>query len=127
MAGLAQLLDTGAQRDAFDALLPLRAQGIHPPLFCIHPAGGLSWCYAGLLRHLSPDYPVYGLQAPALARPDTFPDTLEAMAADYAARIRTMQPAGPYHWLCLIPSPSVPNQARARSSRSTTFWHSCWR
>ena len=25
-----------------------------PPLFCVHPGGGLGWSYAGLLRHLGP-------------------------------------------------------------------------
>ncbi|MBC3840974.1 hypothetical protein GXW82_13940 [Streptacidiphilus sp. 4-A2] len=35
-------------------LLPLRAQGESAPLFCVHPVAGISWGYAGLLRHLDP-------------------------------------------------------------------------
>ncbi|MGB9048579.1 MAG: amino acid adenylation domain-containing protein, partial [Pseudonocardiaceae bacterium] len=97
VAGLARLVDTATQRDAFDVLLPLRTQGVRPPLFCIHPAGGLSWCYAGLLRHVGPDHPIYALQAPGLATPGALPATLEDMVADYVDHIRTVQPTGPYH------------------------------
>ncbi|MGH3833651.1 MAG: alpha/beta fold hydrolase, partial [Pseudonocardiaceae bacterium] len=99
VAGLARRLDTGTQGDAFNALLPLRAHGVRPPLFCVHPAGGLSWCYAGLLRHLGPDYPIYGLQAPGLAHPGTLPATLEDMVTDYIDHLRAVQPTGPYHLL----------------------------
>jgi thioesterase domain-containing protein/acyl carrier protein len=97
-AGLALRLDSAATADAFAVLLPLRALGSRPPLFCIHPAGGLSWSYAGLLRHL-PDRPVYGLQARSIRQPEKRPASIEAMAADYLAQIRTIQTAGPYHLL----------------------------
>ncbi|MCG1048927.1 hypothetical protein KQH58_17075, partial [Mycetohabitans sp. B6] len=30
----------------FQVVLPLRSHGDRPPLFCIHPAGELGWCYA---------------------------------------------------------------------------------
>ncbi|MGQ0419408.1 thioesterase domain-containing protein, partial [Bacillus sp. HC-Mk] len=49
--------------NALDVLLPLRASGDPLPLFCVHPAGGLSWCYAGLMKSLGTDYPIYGVQA----------------------------------------------------------------
>ncbi len=84
--------------DALDVLLPLRARGSRPPLFCVHPASGISWPYAGLLRHLH-DRPVIGLQARGLTEPGARPATLDAMAADYVDRIRTVQPTGPYHLL----------------------------
>ncbi|MBH5338539.1 amino acid adenylation domain-containing protein [Streptomyces pactum] len=97
VAGLAERLDTGATGGAFDPLLTLRGHGSRPPLFCVHPAGGLSWPYAGLLRHLGPEYPVYGLQARGLDRPEEPPGSVAEMAADYIARLRTVQPIGPYH------------------------------
>ncbi|PON10842.1 hypothetical protein C2W62_47945 [Candidatus Entotheonella serta] len=34
----------------FERVLSLRPHGDLPPLFCVYPAGGLSWCYAGLLH-----------------------------------------------------------------------------
>ncbi|MBS7543498.1 non-ribosomal peptide synthetase [Ancylobacter oerskovii] len=68
-----------------------------PPLFAIHPAGGLAWCYGGLARTLAPRRAVYGLQAPALSPEEPLPPSLAALAADYARRIRTVRPNGPYH------------------------------
>ncbi|MGC0327318.1 enterobactin synthetase component F [Streptomyces sp. SAI-170] len=99
VAGLARLMATGTHGDGFDMLLPLRTQGSRPPLFCIHPSGGLSWCYAGLLRHLPADLPVYGLQARGLAHSATPPTTFEEMVTEYVAQIRGVQPTGPYHLL----------------------------
>ena len=51
---------------AFATVLPIRPEGTRPPLFCIHPLAGLSWCYRGLADLLPPDWPVYGLQARGL-------------------------------------------------------------
>ncbi|MFE2373215.1 amino acid adenylation domain-containing protein [Streptomyces sp. NPDC059398] len=99
VAGLARLLDGGAAQDPFAMLLPLRTGGSRPPLFCVHPAGGLSWCYAGLPRHLPADLPVYGLQARGLSGPGELPVSFEEMVAGYVAHIRSVQPSGPYHLL----------------------------
>lgn len=66
-------------------------------MFCVHPAGGLAWSYAGLLPHLDEGRPLYGLQAPNLDGGAPFPDSIEAMAAVYAAELRKVQPHGPYH------------------------------
>ena len=99
VAGLAADLGEGDADEAFDVMLPLRRHGCHPPLFCIHPVTGISWSYSGLMRHLGPDYPIYGLQARGLARGEPFPRSIEEMAADYAEQIRKVQPVGPYHLL----------------------------
>ncbi len=66
------------------------------PLFCIHPAGGLGWSYSLLARSLAPGRAVYGLQARGLDVQQDLPVSLEAMAVDYVARMREVQPAGPY-------------------------------
>ncbi|MEU0507577.1 amino acid adenylation domain-containing protein, partial [Nocardia sp. NPDC005998] len=50
--------DTG---DVLAVVLPLRAAGAEAPLFCVHPAVGLAWGFSGLVQHLDPDRPVYGL------------------------------------------------------------------
>jgi nonribosomal peptide synthetase DhbF len=95
VARLAQRLDGDTNKNSFDVILRLRTHGSLPPLFCVHPAGGLSWCYSGLVQHIRADYPIYGLQA----RPESFPRTLDEMVADYLHQIRLIQPAGPYHLL----------------------------
>lgn len=97
VAALAERLLDGADDNALATLLPLRTTGDRPPLFCVHPAGGLAWAYGGLLPHLDPDQPVYGLQTPNLDGTAPFPDSMEAMAAVYVAELRGVQPHGPYH------------------------------
>jgi thioesterase domain-containing protein/acyl carrier protein len=84
---------------AFEQLLPLRSQGSLPPLFCAHPAGGLSWNYAGLMRELEVQRPIYGLQAPGVAHDVPYAATIEEMAEDYVNTIQRIQPQGPYHLL----------------------------
>ncbi|MEU7157487.1 amino acid adenylation domain-containing protein [Streptomyces chrestomyceticus] len=99
-AALAARLDgDGAGGDALDVLLPLRPAGDRVPLFVLHPAGGISWCYSGLLSRLDPAQPVYGLQARGLARDEPLPATMEEMAADYVRQLRTVRPHGPYRLL----------------------------
>ncbi|OOE20643.1 non-ribosomal peptide synthetase DhbF [Bacillus subtilis] len=99
VAGLAERLEMGSSQSALDVLLPLRTSGDKPPLFCVHPAGGLSWCYAGLMTNIGTDYPIYGLQARGIGQREELPKTLDDMAADYIKQIRTVQPKGPYHLL----------------------------
>ncbi|GAB7074979.1 amino acid adenylation domain-containing protein [Streptomyces sp. JCM 18897] len=99
VAALAGRLDSAADDDSLATLLPLRTTGSLPPLFCVHPAGGLAWPYAGLLPHLDPGQPFYGLQTPNLDGTAPFPESIEEMAATYAAEIRAVQPHGPYRLL----------------------------
>ncbi|GAA0951169.1 hypothetical protein GCM10009550_30520 [Actinocorallia libanotica] len=90
----------GAQDDdlGLGVLLPIRAAGGRPPLFCLPPAGGLAWPYFGLLPHLPADQPVYGLQARAfLDAGEPLHGSVEEAARDYAAHLRGVQPRGPYH------------------------------
>lgn len=103
VAALAERLREGdadaAGGSSLATLLPLRTNGARPPLFCVHPAGGLAWSYAGLLPHLDADQPMYGLQTPNLDGTAPFPDSMEEMAAVYVAELRRVQPRGPYHLL----------------------------
>ncbi|MGI5521524.1 amino acid adenylation domain-containing protein [Micromonospora sp. CA-259024] len=98
VAALAPLLTDDRTDDPFQPVLPLRSQGTRPPLFCLPPASGLSWCYAGLTRHVDVDRPIYGLQAPLLDAEQPDPD-LASLVAWYVQHIRRIQPVGPYHLL----------------------------
>ncbi|MFC6882171.1 MULTISPECIES: amino acid adenylation domain-containing protein [Actinomadura] len=95
---LARAGDPGRQgeRLGFEVLLPIRATGSRPPLFLVHPAGGLAWGYLQFRRHLGPDQPIYGLQARAFTRGE-LPGSVEEMADDYLAQVRSVRPHGPYH------------------------------
>lgn len=83
----------------FGPIIELASGDDRPPLFCIHPAGGLSWCYTRLARAMGPSRAVYGLQARGLATDQQLPERLDDMAADYVAQIRAIRPLGPYHLL----------------------------
>jgi thioesterase domain-containing protein/acyl carrier protein len=99
VAELVEQMMEASVSNPLDLMLPLRPHGTRPPLFCMHPLGGLSWPYAGLLQHIAPEYPVYGLQSRGMAEPADLPRTLEEMAVDYVNAIRKVQRAGPYHLL----------------------------
>jgi nonribosomal peptide synthetase DhbF len=99
VVGLLEPRDLSTSQKSLDVILPLRPYGNLLPLFCIHPAGGLGWCYSGLLKHIRADYPIYGLQARSFKQPEILPQTVQEMVADYLDQIRTLQPAGPYHLL----------------------------
>ncbi|WP_228808288.1 non-ribosomal peptide synthetase [Nocardia otitidiscaviarum] len=87
-----------ATDDALGAVLTLRRGGTRPPLFCVHSAVPLAWCYSGLARQL-PDRPVYGLQALTLAGEPRAGATVDELADGYAAEIVRVSPNGPYHLL----------------------------
>ncbi|WP_328692161.1 non-ribosomal peptide synthase/polyketide synthase [Streptomyces caniferus] len=100
--GLSQRLEAGIGPDednGLEVLLPLRARGTAPTLFCFHAGGGLSWRYAGLLRHIPDTHPVYGLQARAFGTPGYAPGSIEEIAEHFVEQMRTVQPSGPYHLL----------------------------
>ncbi|MFD9220736.1 amino acid adenylation domain-containing protein [Streptomyces sp. NPDC060064] len=100
VSALAAGLGGSVGGESLDVLLPLRATGEVPPLFCVHPGSGVGWVYSGLLRHVNADRPVYALQARALTGPDKeLPKSLTEIAHDYVEQIRTIQQSGPYHLL----------------------------
>ncbi|MGD0559704.1 MAG: amino acid adenylation domain-containing protein [Streptosporangiaceae bacterium] len=86
-------------RDAFGVLLPIRAEGDRPPLFCLHPAGGLSWCYMPLASYVPDDFRLYGLQARGLDGESEPAGSIREMAEDYIEQLRTVQSTGPYYLL----------------------------
>ncbi|MFF8391796.1 AMP-binding protein, partial [Cellulosimicrobium funkei] len=82
VAELAGRLNSDDVGEALETVLPLRPEGSRTPLFCVHPAGGLSWCYSGLMSGLHTDYPIYGLQARGISGDEPRPTSLTEMAAD---------------------------------------------
>jgi thioesterase domain-containing protein len=99
VAGLIKQLDSSSVRHALGVLFPIRTRGSKPPFFCIHPGGGVSWCYASLARYVPADYPLYGLQARGLDGMGELASSIRDMAADYIEQMRAVQGSGPYHLL----------------------------
>ncbi len=97
---LCQRLDHDQEHSALNNLLPLREGTTQKqPLFCVHPAGGLSWCYAGLMQHVDIQQPIYGIQASGIAKEEKLPTTLSEMATEYIQHIKRIQPTAPYYLL----------------------------
>ncbi|MGH3639310.1 MAG: amino acid adenylation domain-containing protein, partial [Mycobacterium sp.] len=96
VAEVAGRLEAGAAGQGVSSLakvLPLRDSGTEPPLFCLHPASGLSWQFAGLKRQLPQTVPLYGLQSP-LFTDGRLPETIAELAADYADTVALVAPTG---------------------------------
>ncbi|OZD55624.1 hypothetical protein CH252_07160 [Rhodococcus sp. 06-1477-1B] len=97
VAGLARAAAGERSDTMFAPVLRLRdADG--PAVFCLQPAGGLGWAYAGLCRHLDPGFAVYALQDPALSGGPEL-TSVESIVTDQIERIRAIRPHGPYHLL----------------------------
>jgi enterobactin synthetase component F len=98
---LAALIESSAVPPSDDGLRPLivlgRGAEDHPPLFAVHPAGGIAWCYGGMARALAPEVGVLGLQSPALDAAVAPATSMEALAADYADRVLAARTTGPIH------------------------------
>lgn len=110
VAQLARQIDEACQTGGQSAMVALGREGLStllplvegeaaslPPVFFVHPAGGIAWCYLGLARALGPGRAVYGLQARGLDPAQPLPGDLTTLAADYLAQIRAIRPRGPYH------------------------------
>ena len=105
-AGVARLLGTPVpisavveEADHSTTLVPIQPKGGKPPLFCIHPAGGIVFPYYTLAPYLDKDQPLYGIQDPSLYDGQSALISIEAMAARYLEALKTVQPEGPYHLL----------------------------
>jgi amino acid adenylation domain-containing protein/non-ribosomal peptide synthase protein (TIGR01720 family) len=89
---------SAGRSDSLAPVLALRVGGSRAPLYCVHPASGLSWQFTGLKRHLPEEIPIFGLQSP-LFTGTPLPATIDDLAADYADRIVQQTPAGPVRLL----------------------------
>jgi amino acid adenylation domain-containing protein len=92
---LAQKLERDDIADSWSPLVPIRAAGARPPLFCVHGGGMNVLRFRSLAQQLDPAQPVYGLQWAGLdGRPVS--DRIEDVAETYLTSIRAVQPEGPY-------------------------------
>lgn len=98
VALLAKALENVNRSSVLDVMLPLQPLGANPPLFCLHPGGGLSWSYSGFIPFLGTQQPLYGIQAERLSTGQA-PQSIPQMAKAYLAEIYKIQPHGPYSLL----------------------------
>ncbi|WP_155765101.1 non-ribosomal peptide synthetase, partial [Mycobacterium colombiense] len=93
---LSERLQAGAT-DA-DEVVPVQTlkEGSGVPLFCIHPAGGVSWPYQVLGEYV--DCAIFGIQQIPHAD-HAAPRSIRELAEMYADRIQEVYPGGPYNIL----------------------------
>jgi len=80
----------------WDSLVPIKPKGNKMPLYMVHGAGLNVLLFNTLAANMSPDQPVYGLQAKGLDGIDEPLDKIEDIAAHYIAAIMEQNPNGPY-------------------------------
>ncbi len=93
LTALARRIEGRSQPTDIPPVQTLRT-GSGTPLFCIHATSGISWPYQTLGHHLTT--PLIAIHQP-LEPHETPPQTLQEMAKNYAQRIQTAHPHGPYH------------------------------
>ncbi|MFA6239911.1 MAG: SDR family NAD(P)-dependent oxidoreductase [Candidatus Hydrogenedentales bacterium] len=86
-----------SQQSPSATLVPIKPLGSKPPLFMIHPAGGLVFPYYALIPYFDSDQPCYGIQDPALEPGHEALTKTEDMAALYVKIIQSIEPKGPYY------------------------------
>jgi thioesterase domain-containing protein/acyl carrier protein len=83
----------------FSSLVPLRATGSKPPIFCLHAGGGHVFFYKDLAKHLGTEQPVYALQRIGVDDVTEAAQDIESTASLYLKEIRKVQPNGPFSLL----------------------------
>jgi thioesterase domain-containing protein/acyl carrier protein len=101
VAGIAAAIQRRAAARSEDkrlmpVLLPRRAQGTPPILFLVHGRRGQAQVGGRFLELLGEDQPLYVFQARGVDGIQRPHETIEAMAGDYIAAMRTVQDRGPY-------------------------------
>jgi thioesterase domain-containing protein/acyl carrier protein len=96
---LGRILRDGDTSKPWSSLVAIQAEGLQPPLFCVHAAGANVLIYRPLSRRLGNNHPVYALQARGLDGRTSPLTTVEDMATFYLSEIRAVRPHGPYFLL----------------------------
>ena len=77
------------------AIVPLQPRGSRVPVFGVAGHNGDVFCYRALVRHLGDDQPFFGLQPPGLDGHSQPIDSVEELAAYFAAQILAFHREGP--------------------------------
>ncbi|MDR3696850.1 amino acid adenylation domain-containing protein [Mucilaginibacter sp.] len=93
---MAHLISRDGLSITWDSLVPIKPHGSKTPLYIVHGAGLNVLLFNAVAIGLSPDQPVFGLQAKGLNGIDEPLTTVEDMAAHYVNAIMRRNPEGPY-------------------------------
>jgi amino acid adenylation domain-containing protein len=93
---LASLIRQDEASVVWPQLVEIKPHGTKAPLFCVHTMGGNLFHYFELAYALDSEQPVFGLQARGVYGREAPRSTVEEIAADCIAAMRSEQPVGPY-------------------------------
>ena len=106
---------------ATSPIVPIRPEGTRPPLYCVHPAGGLASTYEPLMKALPVGIPVFGIQSRIWHTDQGEWESLDRMAESYADSLTRHAPSGPIRLFgfCMggYLSMSVARQLEARGAK----------
>jgi thioesterase domain-containing protein/acyl carrier protein len=78
-------------------IVPIRGDGMLPPLFCIHPLGGWMDHYSRISPYIDRNRPIFGIRARGLEPSEVMPLTVEETVQEEVDAIKSVQKDGPYH------------------------------
>lgn len=106
---------------ATSSIVPIRSEGTRPPVYCVHPAGGLASTYECFTKALPASIPVFGIQSRIWHTDQGEWESLDRMAKSYADSIARHAPSGPIRLFgfCMggYLSMSVARQLEERSTK----------
>jgi thioesterase domain-containing protein len=92
---LSSLITSYSDCNVYKPILPLRVVGDKPPLFCIHPAGGMATVFTKLANALESGRPIFGIQARGLEIGEDPFSSLSELLEAYTEAISALIPSGP--------------------------------
>jgi thioesterase domain-containing protein len=81
-------------RNVIDVIVPLNDQGDRPPIYCVHSVTGAATNFTPIAALLGPEQPFFGIQTPTKNRVEQFASSIEAIGAEYLARVTEFQAQG---------------------------------
>jgi acyl-CoA synthetase (AMP-forming)/AMP-acid ligase II/thioesterase domain-containing protein/acyl carrier protein len=102
VAGMARLIEqarpeVGVRHRLPAGLVPIMSNGHRPPLFAVPGRDGDPGTFMNLGHVLDPEQPLYAFESRGLDGGCAPLDRIEDIAADHLAKIRAVQPRGPYY------------------------------
>ncbi|GAC1464696.1 MAG: hypothetical protein NVSMB9_03630 [Isosphaeraceae bacterium] len=82
---------------SWSPIVTIQTQGSLPGFFCVHPAGGIVYCFQELALKLGTDQPFHAFQSAGLEEGQTPLESIDEMANCYVKVLQQVQPSGPYH------------------------------
>ncbi|TWU43962.1 Dimodular nonribosomal peptide synthase [Novipirellula aureliae] len=80
--------------DRASLIMAWQPLGDRPPIFMVHPPGGIVVCYRDLSKQLPVDQPFYAIRSRGLHGDEKLPETVETMAAEYVEAIEQIDAHG---------------------------------